>query len=198
MADKKKTGHRLGQTGQSTVPGLEVAEAHKLARELQSCLNQLNELQLNLKHAHWNVVGPRFIGVHTMLDPQVDGVRAMVDVVAERMAAMGVAPIGTPGEMVRDRDWEDYPIGLAQSFEHLGALNVVYSRVIENHRRVIEHAGEVDPVTEDMLIGQVGEMELYQWFIRAHLTDDEGTVATDGIASETQAAREALASDPTR
>ena len=45
-------------------------------------LHALNDLQLTLKHAHWNVVGPTFIGVHTMLDPQIDGIRTMVDDIA--------------------------------------------------------------------------------------------------------------------
>src|SRR3712207_8342276 len=40
---------------------------------------------LTLKHIHWNVVGPHFIAVHEMIDPQVDAVRLMVDAIAERI-----------------------------------------------------------------------------------------------------------------
>ncbi len=182
-------------TSAFTVPGLEAASAHELAEKLQLRLHALNDLQLTLKHAHWNVVGPKFIGVHTMLDPQVEGVRAMVDELAERMATMGVSPNGCPGDLVARRTWDDYPIGLAQAAEHLGALDIVYSGVIEDHRTLIEEAGDVDPVTEDMLIGQVAELEKYQWFVRAHLMDDEGNLATQEAQSAEDAAARGLAAD---
>lgn len=196
MATKQKQATaRKNLKDSYTVPGVDVAEGQKLAKQLQSCLHNLNDLHLTLKHAHWNVVGPKFIGVHKMLDPQVDAVREMTDTVAERMATMGVPPVGTPGALVRDRDWDDYSIGLAQASEHLGALDMVYSRVIENHRRVLDMAGDVDPITEDMLIGQTGEMEQYQWFVRAHLQDDEGTLSTASATTEKEAADQAMEGD---
>jgi starvation-inducible DNA-binding protein len=49
------------------------------------------------------VVGPHFVGVHTMLDPQVDAVRLMVDDIAERIATLGGSPVGTPGALVAQR-----------------------------------------------------------------------------------------------
>lgn len=194
-AQQNKKTTRSNLTDGYTVPGVDVEKGQELAQELQSCLHNLNDLHLTLKHAHWNVVGPKFIGVHKMLDPQVEGVREMTDTVAERMATMGVPPVGTPGALVRDRDWDDYAIGLAQASEHLGALDRVYSRVVENHRRVIEMAGDIDPITEDMLIGQTGEMEQYQWFVRAHLQDDEGVISSAGAGSEKEAAEQAMVGD---
>ena len=32
-----------------------------------------------------------------------------------------------------------------------------------------ERLGDLDPVSEDMLIGHAGELEKFQWFVRAHL-----------------------------
>ena len=84
-----------------TVPGLDAATGHRVADALQMRVHALNDLQLTLKHAHWNVVGPHFIGVHEMLDPQIDGVRDMVDVLAERMSTLGVPPNGLPGALVK-------------------------------------------------------------------------------------------------
>ena len=194
MAGKQTTA-RKNLRDSYTVPGIDVAEGQKLAKQLQSCLHNLNDLHLTLKHAHWNVVGPKFIGVHKMLDPQVDAVREMTDTIAERMATMGVPPVGTPGALVKARDWDDYSIGLAQASEHLGALDMVYSRVIENHRKVLEVAGDIDPITEDILIGQTGEMEQYQWFVRAHLQDDDGRLSTSSATTEKEAADQALEGD---
>lgn len=185
MAPKKSAAAKF------TVPGMSTATGTEVANLLQDRLNALNDLALTLKHIHWNVVGPHFIAVHEMLDPQVDAVRAMVDETAERMATLGVAPIGTPGALVAARSWDDYDIGRAGAIEHLGALDVVYTGVIESHRKAIDATEESDPVTQDMLIGQAAQLELFHWFVRAHLESSGGELSTAGATHEVTAAKRA-------
>lgn len=36
---------------------------------------------------------------------------------------------------------------------------------------------QLDPVSEDMFISQIGAMEQFQWFLRAHLEDGNGNIA---------------------
>ena len=109
---------------------------------LQRQLSTYNDLHLTLKHIHWNVVGPNFIGVHEMIDPQVEAVRAFADDVAERIAALGASPEGTPGAIVRDRSWDDYSVGRDTVQAHLAALDLVYNGVIEDIRKAIEETDE--------------------------------------------------------
>jgi starvation-inducible DNA-binding protein len=174
-----------------TVPGMKSGDAEKVVELLQDRLNSLNDLALTLKHVHWNVVGPNFIAVHTMLDPQVDAVRAMVDDVAERIATLGGSPSGTPGALVKQRSWDDYSVGRAVTTEHLAALDVVYSGIIEAHRRAIDTTDELDLVTQDLLIEQAEQLEQFHWFIRAHLENSDGTLSTAGARSEREAVKSA-------
>ncbi len=159
-----------------------------MAAILQDRLNALNDLALTLKHIHWNVVGPNFIAVHTMLDPQVDAVRLMVDDTAERIATLGGSPVGTPGALVASRSWDDYSLGRDDALAHLGALDLVYAGVIESQRKAIETVEELDPVTEDMLIGHAEQLEQFHWFVRAHLETPSGQLKTTGTHTETEAA----------
>ena len=75
-----------------TIPGMDDKKATEVAELLQKQLSTYNDLHLTLKHVHWNVVGPNFIGVHEMIDPQVELVRGYADEVAERIAALGKSP----------------------------------------------------------------------------------------------------------
>lgn len=177
-----------------TVPGMQQEAADKVADTLQQRLNSLIDLQLTLKHIHWNVVGPNFIGVHEMLDPQVDAVREMTDDVAERIATLGASPRGTPGYVANHRSWDDYSLDRASTLEHLAALDVAYSGVIADHRRAIEEFDDLDLVSQDMLLGQSEKLELYQWFVRAHLEDSSGRLPHAGRDSEQDAARSAAQS----
>ena len=129
-----------------------------------------------------------------MLDPQIDGVRLMVDAVAERMAMLGVAPNGLAGALVSARDWDDYDLMRGDVASHLGALDLVYAGVVESHREVMDSVEDLDPVTQDLIIGQIAELESYHWFVRAHLESATGSLTTDGVHSEAAAAR---ASTPT-
>ena len=181
-----------GSKAKFTVPGLELKDGQKVGKALQMRLHALNDLQLTLKHAHWNVVGPNFIGVHEMLDPQVASIRLMVDALAERMATLGVAPNGLAGDLVKQRGWDDYSINRASTGEHLAALDLVFSGVIGSMRECIAEVGALDPVTEDLLIGQTGELEQFQWFIRSHLENDNGELLNAGAKTEKGAAAKAM------
>jgi starvation-inducible DNA-binding protein len=171
-----------------TVPGMDDAAAVEVVGLLQDRLDALTDLQLTLKHVHWNVTGPNFIAVHTMLDPQVDAVRLMADAAAERIATLGGSPIGTPGALVARRSWDDYSVGRDDAIAHLGALDVVYTGVIESHRQAIEATEELDPVTQDLLIAQAGQLEQFHWFVRAHLENPQGQLATGSSRTELRAA----------
>lgn len=174
-----------------SVPGLTEQQSAKLAESLQQRLTALNDLHLTLKHIHWNVVGPNFIAVHEMLDPQVDLVRGYADEVAERIATLGGSPNGLAGAQVQERSWDDYALGRDTAQAHLAALDLVYTGMIADHRAAIELAGETDPVTEDLLIGQTAELEKFQWFVRAHLENQHGQLVNDLASTEVEAAEAA-------
>ena len=174
-----------------TVPSLTLQEGKDVAAILQERLHSLNDLALTLKHIHWNVVGPHFIAVHEMIDPQVDAVRAMVDATAERIATLGVPPRGTPGAIVAERTWEDYHLGRASTIAHLGALDEVYQGVIASHRKAAADTETVDTVSNDLLVGHLHELELFHWFVRAHLESSGGELSTSGASTEQGAARKA-------
>lgn len=159
-----------------TAPGMDFEDSHRITETLQLRLHALNDLHLTLKHAHWNVVGPNFIAVHEMLDPQVDEVRGWADLVAERIATMGASPNGTPGSIVTGRTWEDYPLGRASTQAHISALNDVYTGMIQDFRNAIAETGKADPMTEDILVEITRGLELFQWFLRSFITDSDGTL----------------------
>jgi len=175
-----------------TVPGMETSAAAEVAELLQERLLSLIDLTLTLKHIHWNVVGPTFVSVHEMLDPQYKGVSEMVDDVAERIATLGLAPNGLPGNLVNARRWEDYPLGRAQVPVHLRQLDSVYEGVVRDHREVIERLGELDPMSEDLLVGQTRDLEMYQWFVRAHLESTDGSLERGGDGSGPASAAERM------
>ena len=158
----------------TTIPTMEIDESRQVIEQLQERLAATIDLQLTLKHVHWNVVGMNFIAVHQMLDPQVDKVTAMTDEIAERIATLGGSPVGTPGAITKIRSWDDYDLGRAPSVQHLMQLDRVYSGVITDHRALLPSLSKLDPVSEDLIIGQLRELELFQWFVRSHLMDATG------------------------
>ena len=170
---------------------MSLEDGAKVAEILQDRLHALNDLHLTLKHVHWNVVGPHFIGVHEMIDPQVEAVRGYADEVAERIATLGGSPVGTPGQLVEARSWDDYSIGRADSIAHLGALDLVYVGVIEDYRKAAEETEELDPVTNDLLIGHLHELEQFHWFVRAHLESSGGELTSEDAETEKTAAAQA-------
>jgi starvation-inducible DNA-binding protein len=163
-------------TPKTTVAGMTDDASASVITALQNRLVATLDLQLTLKHIHWNVVGMNFIAIHEMLDPQVDAVRLQSDEIAERIATLGGVPKGTPEAITSGRTWSDYDVDRAPTVQHLMALDKVYSGVIGDHRSALDGLGTHDPVSEDLLIGHLRDLEQFQWFIRAHLKDATGDV----------------------
>ena len=172
-------------------------ETHELNKALQVRLAALLDLGLTLKHVHWNVVGPNFISVHEMLDDFVAKVRPMSDETAERIRTLGGVPCGTPQKIIDTRHWDDYPVGRHMTTQHLEALEQVFVDVIDDHRKVMKQAADVDPVTEDMLIGQTAGLELMHWFIQSFLEHAGGDQSRFGFADREPTATEAEAAAKT-
>jgi starvation-inducible DNA-binding protein len=72
---------------------------------------------------------------------------------------------------------------------------VVYIGVIEDHRKAAKDVEEVDDVTNDLLVGHLHELELFHWFVRAHLESAGGVLTTGNAQSEKAAARKASEKD---
>ncbi len=187
--DSKAVTVATSRSASFTVPTLSAEVGRQVADLLQQRLMSLVDLSLTLKHIHWNVVGPNFIGIHKMLDPQHAGVQAMVDDLAERIATLGGVPSGLAGRLVSARTWDDYALDRADALAHLGALDLVYQGIIIDHRHAIAASAEIDAVSQDLLIGECGVLERYHWFVRAHLEDRAGGMANAGATSETEAAQ---------
>ncbi len=173
-----------------TVPGLTIEQGAAAAAALQRILNTYNDLHLTLKHVHWNVVGPNFISVHEMIDPQVETIRA-----TPTTWPSGSPPWAArrrhPRRLVEQRDWDDYSIGRAGAIEHLAALDAVYVGVIQSIRKAAEETEELDDVTNDLLIGHLHEIEQFHWFVRAHLENAGGVLSTTGETTEKGSAKAA-------
>jgi starvation-inducible DNA-binding protein len=187
-----------------TVSGIDTSHAEKMNELLAQRLTSMIDLELTLKHVHWNVVGPNFIAVHEMLDTFVDEVRDIVDELAERIRTLGGVPTGLPGAVTKQRTWDDYSLGQASTQDHLRQLDIVYDGIVLDHRRAIAHGANYDPVSEGILVDETGTLEMQQWFIRSFLrgtqpdedahrfgsadrppTEDEAAAAPSEVSEET-------------
>ena len=81
-----------------------------------------------------------------------------------------------------------YVPGRASTSVHLAALDGVYDGVVSSRRGALAAVGEIDPISEDMLIGQTAKLELFQWFMRAHLEDGAGNLQHENSAADSPSA----------
>lgn len=161
--------------------GLEGATS--VASILQKLLFCHTNFFLTLKQAHWNVVGPAYIGVHRLIDEWAEMAEDMADQCAERVATLGASPTDMPAAMVASLDpiWTSYSLGKSDTQNHLRALDSCFTYLVTEIRKAISLTQNMDPITQNLLLDQGTKVEHQQWFLRAHLENNlgeliEGTV----------------------
>ena len=151
-----------------TAPGHETT-ASRTTEILQAALVELIDLSLQGKQAHWTVTGPLFKPVHEHLDAIVDEVRVAYDDVAERMAALEVAPDGRLATLIATTPVDPMPAGWQADADVVARMLRRLEGLSGRLGDWIDELGDLDPVTQDMLIGIRHAIDKHAWMLRVQV-----------------------------
>jgi starvation-inducible DNA-binding protein len=151
------------------LPPLGEHRRKEVGRELQESLVELVDLSLIGKQLHWSVVGELFRPVHEHLDELVDCWRDLADVVAERAVALGFVPDGQAGAVSTASELAPVERAVLESETATRELVERLADVAERQRARMERMGEIDVVTQDVLIDVVRTLEHQLWMLRVQL-----------------------------
>jgi starvation-inducible DNA-binding protein len=143
------------------------ATRDKTAAILQACLADLVDLSLQGKQAHWNLLGNRFRSVHLQLDEIIDSARLSGDEVAERIVTLGAAADGRAQQIASTTRLAEFPGGLLSVDDTISHFSDRLATTIGGIREAITAVGDLDPVSEDLLIGISGGLEKHLWMMQA-------------------------------
>ncbi|SEP58741.1 starvation-inducible DNA-binding protein [Faunimonas pinastri] len=137
---------------------------------LQANLADSIDLGYQAKQAHWNVKGMNFIAVHKLFDELHEQVEGYVDLVAERLTALGGQAEGTVRAAAKQSRLPEYPLGLIEAHEHLEKLSDAFALFGTNARKAIDEADEAgDQGTADLFTEIVRGTDESLYFLESHL-----------------------------
>ncbi len=150
-------------------PAIDAREREEAGRWLQDTLVELVDLALTGKQLHWSVTGPFFRSIHLQLDELVESWRELGDTVAERTVAIGFMPDGRAHTVARDTTLQPVDAGLIEDHVVITLLTQRLAGTAERVRGRMDRLGELDPVSEDVLVEVVRTLEEQLWMIRTQL-----------------------------
>jgi starvation-inducible DNA-binding protein len=153
----------------SNLPALGSHQRATVGQELQATLLDLIDLTLLGKQLHWSVVGPHFRSLHLQLDELVASWHALADTVAERAVAIGFWPDGQADALVAANDRTTVERGGIADHAVVRELARVVGHVGERVRERMDRTGELDLVSQDVLLDVTRELEQQLWMVRAQL-----------------------------
>jgi starvation-inducible DNA-binding protein len=151
------------------LPPFGAHEREEIGLQLQATLVELVDLSLVGKQLHWTVVGPLFRPLHLYLDELVDSWRELSDTVAERAVAVGVFPDGQASAVTSAPEYRS--LVAAAIADHAAVAELVrrVAEVSERTRTRADRLGELDAVSQDVLIDVLRALEEQVWMLRSQL-----------------------------
>jgi len=148
-----------------TIP--QTKEPQKQGEMLQASVASTVDLALSMKQLHWNIRGPKFQSIHEFLDVIIEHARIASDMLAERMVTLGVPAIGQRTALVSSKIPEIENDFLPD--EKVITLGCdMLSSTIETLREARQALGDIDAVSEDIVISALGDLEKDLWMLRSH------------------------------
>lgn len=128
------------------------------------------DLKTQTKQAHWNVKGKDFLQLHELFDELAGEIEEYVDMVAERVTALGGTALGTARIAADGSILPEYPIDAVDGEEHVTALAERYAAYGKHVREAIDQTDELgDADTADLYTEISRTIDKRLWFLEAHL-----------------------------
>jgi starvation-inducible DNA-binding protein len=151
--------------------GISDADRKKIAEGLSGLLADSYTLYLMTHNFHWNVTGPQFNSLHNMFMTQYTEQWNALDVIAERIRALGFPAPGTYREFVKlasIKEVEGVPKA-NDMIRHLVAAQEATARTARKLFPVVDAAN--DQPTADVLTQRIDIHEKTAWMLRSLLEE---------------------------
>lgn len=151
--------------------GISDKDREKIAKGLSALLADSYTLYLMTHNFHWNVKGPEFNSLHLMFMGQYTEQWNALDIIAERIRALGHPAPGTYKEFVKlasIREVEGVPRAM-EMVRHLVAAQEATARTARELFPLVDAAN--DQPTADVLTQRLDVHEKTAWMLRSLLED---------------------------
>lgn len=121
---------------------------------------------------HWNVTGPRFVSIHSLLGEQYENLHTVGDDLAERVRALGYYVPGTMADFLKMssiKEDESIPKTANDMLRNLLKDNETLSQEAKNIVRVSEQVS--DDVTADIMTARMTYHDKTAWMLRSLLKE---------------------------
>jgi starvation-inducible DNA-binding protein len=149
--------------------GIPETQREAIAAGLGRLLADTYTLYLKTHNFHWNVEGPLFNTLHLMFETQYTELALAVDLIAERIRALGVHAPGSYREFAELSTVEDAS-GRPTALQMIGQLAKDQETVVRTAREVFPLVDEAhDEPSADLLTQRMQVHEKNAWMLRAML-----------------------------
>jgi starvation-inducible DNA-binding protein len=145
--------------------GIDAKSRKKVAAALEQALADTYGLYARTHGYHWNVEGPRFNSLHLMFETQYRELWAALDLIAERIRALGAyAP---PGEQIGAKSQLKADNGVPDAERMVANLAEGHEAVVRSARAALKIAEEAgDQATADLMTQRLAASEKAAWMLR--------------------------------
>jgi len=149
--------------------GIDEKQRGEIAEGLSRLLADTYTLYLKTHNYHWNVTGPMFQTLHLMFETQYTELADAVDIIAERIRALGFPAPGTYSEFAELSSISEAK-GVPGAEEMIKSLVEGQETVVRTARSVFPTAESAnDEPTADLLTQRMQIHEKTAWMLRSLL-----------------------------
>ena len=149
---------------------LSITAREKVAPLIQARIADGIDLFTQVKYAHWNVKGPHFLTLHQLFDRQAGIVAEQVDLLAERLLALGGRVCVTARMVASQSTLAEFRLDAIDSLEMAAAVADKLAAFGKAVRVNIVDATKLgDSNTADLFTEVSREIDKQLWLVEAHL-----------------------------